>query len=33
VRRATSAPRLMAEAFITALVWLAWTAFWLIEQS
>jgi hypothetical protein len=37
VRRPTSAPRLMAEAFVTALavialVWLAWVALWLIEQ-
>ena len=37
VRRPTSAPRLMAEAFVTALavigaVWLAWVALWLVEQ-
>ena len=37
VRRPTSAPRLVAEAFVTALavialVWLAWVALWLIEQ-
>ena len=37
VRRLTAAPRLLAEAFITALaviafVWLAWVALWLIEQ-
>jgi hypothetical protein len=37
VRRPSSAPRLVAEAFVTtlaviALVWLAWGAFWLIEQ-
>ncbi len=37
VRQPTSPPRLMAEAFITALaviglVWLAWAALWLIEQ-
>ncbi len=37
VRRPTSAPRLMAEAFLTALAvigtfWLAWAALWLIEQ-
>jgi len=36
-RRPTSAPRLVAEVFITALaviglVWLAWVALWLIEQ-
>jgi hypothetical protein len=38
VRRPTSAPRLVAEAFVTALaviafVWLAWVARWLIEQG
>ncbi len=37
VRRSTSTPRLLAEAFVTtlaviALVWLAWVALWLIEQ-
>lgn len=37
VRRSTSAPRLVAEAFLTtraviAVVWLAWVAFWLIEH-
>jgi hypothetical protein len=37
VRRPTAAPRLLVEAFVTtlaviALVWLAWVAFWLIEQ-
>jgi hypothetical protein len=37
VRRPTSAPRLVAEAFVAALavialVWLAWVALWLIEQ-
>ena len=37
VRRPTSAPRLVAEAFVSALavialVWLAWVALWLIEQ-
>jgi hypothetical protein len=37
VRRPTSAPRLVAEAFVTALaviglVWLAWVALWLIDQ-
>jgi hypothetical protein len=37
VRRPTSPPRLVAEAFVTALtvialVWLAWVALWLIEQ-
>jgi hypothetical protein len=37
VRRSTSASRLVAEAFVTALavialVWLAWVALWLIEQ-
>ena len=37
VRRQTSAPRLVAEAFITALAvialaWLAWVALWLLEQ-
>ena len=37
VRRPTSAPRPVAEAFITALaiialVWLAWVALWLLEQ-
>ena len=37
VRRLTSAPRLMVEAFVTtlaviALVWLAWVALWLVEQ-
>ena len=37
VRRPTSAPRLVAEAFITARAvigafWLAWVALWLIEQ-
>ena len=37
VRRPTSAPRLVAEAFITALavialVWLAWVALWRIEH-
>jgi hypothetical protein len=37
VRRPTSTPRLMAEAFIItlaviALVWLAWVAFWLTEH-
>ena len=37
VRRPTSTPRLLAEAFVTtlaviALVWLAWVALWLIEQ-
>ena len=37
VRRPTSAPRLVAEAFVTtlaviALVWLAWVALWLLEQ-
>ncbi len=37
VRRPTSAPRLVAEAFVTALavialVWLAWVAVWLIER-
>ena len=37
VRRQTPAPRLLAEAFVTALavilfVWLAWAALWLIEQ-
>jgi hypothetical protein len=36
-RRPTSAPPLVAEAFVTtlaviALVWLAWVALWLIEQ-
>jgi hypothetical protein len=35
VRRPTSAPRLVAEAFVTALavialVWLAWLALWLL---
>jgi hypothetical protein len=37
VRRPTSAPRLVAEAFVTtlaviALVWGAWVALWLVEQ-
>jgi hypothetical protein len=37
VRRPTSAPRLVVEAFITAfaviaLVWLAWVALWLLQQ-
>jgi hypothetical protein len=37
VRRPTSPPRLVVEAFIIAfavivLVWLAWVALWLIEQ-
>jgi hypothetical protein len=37
VRRPTSAPRPVAEAFVTALavitlVWLVWVALWLIEQ-
>ncbi len=37
MRRLTSAPRLVAEAFITALAvigifWLAWVALWLIEH-
>ena len=37
VRRPTSAPRLVAEAFLTALAaiafaWLAWVTLWLIEQ-
>jgi len=37
VRRPTSPPRLVAEAFVTALavialVLLVWVAFWLIEQ-
>jgi hypothetical protein len=37
VRRPTSAPRLLPQAFVTALavialVWLAWVALWLIEQ-
>jgi hypothetical protein len=37
VRRSTSAARLVADAFLTALAvigtfWLAWVALWLIEQ-
>jgi len=37
VRRPTSTPRLVVEAFavsvaVIALVWLAWAALWLIEQ-
>ena len=37
VRRPTSAPRLTAEAFVTALAvigvcWLGWVALWLLEQ-
>jgi hypothetical protein len=37
VRRPTSTPRLVAEAFLTALAvigvfWLAWVALWLLEQ-
>ena len=37
VRRPTSTPRLLAEAFVTTLaiigfVWLAWLALWLLEQ-
>jgi hypothetical protein len=37
VRRAISTPRVMAEAFLTALavialVWPAWVALWLIEH-
>jgi hypothetical protein len=37
VRRPTSAPRLMVEAFavtlaVNAAVWLGWLALWLIEQ-
>lgn len=37
VRRSTSSPRLVVEAFVVtvaviAFVWLAWVALWLIEQ-
>ena len=37
LRRPTSAPRLLLEAFVTtaaiiALFWLAWVAYWLLEQ-
>ena len=37
LRRPVSGPRLMVEAFVTALAvigafWLAWIALWLIEQ-
>jgi hypothetical protein len=37
LRRSTSTPRLVAEAFVTALaiialVWLAWAGLWLVEQ-
>jgi hypothetical protein len=37
VHRPTSAPRLVAEAFVAALavialVWLVWVALWLVEQ-
>jgi hypothetical protein len=37
VSRSTSAPRLVAEAFVTALVviaffWLTWVALWFIEH-
>ena len=37
VRRPTSAPRLVVEAFLTALaiialVWLVWVALWLVEH-
>jgi hypothetical protein len=37
MRRPTSTPRLVAEAFVTALavialVWLSWVALWLLEQ-
>jgi len=37
LRRPTSAPRLVVEAFVTtlaviALIWIAWAALWLIVQ-